>query len=210
MKKSITTTLVLAALTAAMTCSCSVGKPDINGKEQPIEHGWTLEQAAEFWLASVISDRETAVRNGEREPLTAKEIASLSEGHVRVSLPLQEGDPMPRMGATYRQAATGGYITFSDTTINGDSLHTMAVARYQLREPLYFNSDSAESVSMVQHRGNGIFTLYHYRTVRDRETQERRQEPEWDSAIISIYPNADSLLISRGAWTGEAYMSEKK
>ena len=47
MKKMLLLTAVV------LLTSCHMGRPDINGsKHQPIMHGWTYEQAGEFWLAA--------------------------------------------------------------------------------------------------------------------------------------------------------------
>ena len=201
-------TLSIFFLSALLLTSCGLGRPHINGGDQPIMDGWTLEQASEFWLASVLTDDWIAVHNGEGRWMTADEIAKLSKGHVGVDLTTYDTNPVPLMNRTYRQASTGGYITFRDTLLAGDTLHTFAVAEYAFREPMYFQTDSLSTTALVQKRGKGILTLYAKRTVRNRETGESYDIPEWKSAVISVYPGGDSLLVSRGRYACDAYVLE--
>ncbi len=200
--------LSILLLASLLLSSCNFGRPHINGGDQPIMDGWTLEQASEFWLASVLTDDWVAVHNGEGRWMTADEIAKLSKGHVGVDLPTYDSNPMPLMNRTYRQASTGGHITFRDTLLAGDTLHTIAVAEYEFREPMYFQTDSLSTTALVQKRGKGILTLYAKRTVRNRETGESYDIPEWKSAVISVYPGGDSLLVSRGRYACDAYVLE--
>ena len=100
------------------------------------------------------------------------------------------------------------YITFRDSVIVGDTLHTIGVADYRLSEPLYFSFNEKGATSMVQNRGKGIFTLYHMNRVRNREDGTVWYEPQWDAAVISVFPGADSLLICRGNTIYEAYTAE--
>ena len=125
-----------------------------------------------------------------------------------MELPTHDSNPLPYMNRTYRQSSTGGYITFRDTVISGDTLHTIAVADYDFREPMYFPFDSIAATALVQQRGKGILTLYKLRPVRNRDTNTMGEIPEWQSAVISVFPGADSLLISRGRYAGEAYVLE--
>ena len=42
----------------------------------------------------------------------------------------------------------------------------------------------------------------------NRETGESYDIPEWKSAVISVYPGGDSLLVSRGRYACDAYVLE--
>lgn len=216
---------IIAVLTLLASCNV-IHKPDINGSDrQPIMHGWTREQAGEYWLQSDLdSERSSATRNGG-EWMSAEQLASLDDENVQVKLPLApEGtNPLPRNGIAYRQADTDGFITFSfdekelvaDTilsaALNADSLTTkqlMTVGKAQvsLKEPLYFTNDTVFNC-YVQQRGRGIYTLYY---VTDRGTRHyphgRLQSL---AAVISVYDGADSLAICRGNRLGAAYKIKK-
>ena len=217
--------LIIAILTLFASCNV-IHKPDINGSDrQPIMHGWTREQAGEYWLQSDLdSERSSATRNGG-EWMSAEQLASLDDENVQVKLPLApEGtNPLPRNGIAYRQADTDGFITFNfdekelvaDTilsaVLNADSLTTkqlMTVGKAQvsLKEPLYFTNDTVFNC-YVQQRGRGIYTLYY---VTDRGTRHyphgRLQSL---AAVISVYDGADSLVICRGNRLGAAYKINK-
>ena len=105
----------LAAMMAAalLLTACNWGRPNINGWKsgQPIMDGWTHEMAGEYWLPSVMADQQ---------PQTAEEVANLQKVNVQVNLPVHEENPMPHDGITYRQASTGGFITFHLTPVEGD------------------------------------------------------------------------------------------
>lgn len=216
---------IFAVLVLFASCNV-IHKPDINGSDrQPIMHGWTREQAGEYWLQSDLdSERSSATRNGG-EWMSAEQLASLDDENVQVKLPLApEGtNPQPRNGIAYRQADTDGFITFSfdekelvaDTilsaALNADSLTTkqlMTVGKAQvsLKEPLYFTNDTVFNC-YVQQRGRGIYTLYY---VTDRGTRHyphgRLQSL---AAVISVYEGADSLVICRGNRLGAAYKIKK-
>ena len=204
-------TAAMSVALMTLMAGCIPGNPHrINGKNtgQPIMDGWTRQQAGEFWLAATLTDNWSDVINAKRGWMTAEELASLSNVNVKVTLPVHPENPMPKMGVTYRQKSTGGYITFRDSVIVGDTLHTIGVADYQLCEPLYFSFNEKGATSMVQNRGKGIFTLYHMNRVRNREDGTARYEPQWDAAVISVFPGADSLLICRGNTIYEAYTAE--
>lgn len=216
---------IFAVLVLFASCNV-IHKPDINGSDrQPIMHGWTREQAGEYWLQSDLdSERSSATRNGG-EWMSAEQLASLDDENVQVKLPLApEGtNPQPRNGIAYRQTDTDGFITFSfdekelvaDTilsaALNADSLTTkqlMTVGKAQvsLKEPLYFTNDTVFNC-YVQQRGRGIYTLYY---VTDRGTRHyphgRLQSL---AAVISVYEGADSLVICRGNRLGAAYKIKK-
>lgn len=217
--------LIIAILTLFASCNV-IHKPDINGSDrQPIMHGWTREQAGEYWLQSDLdSERSSATRNGG-EWMSAEQLASLDDENVQVKLPLApEGtNPLPRNGIAYRQADTDGFITFNfdekelvaDTILSAaltaDSLTiqrlmTIGKAQVSLKEPLYFTNDTVFNC-YVQQRGRGIYTLYY---VTDRGTRHyphgRLQSL---AAVISVYDGADSLVICRGNRLGAAYKINK-
>ena len=211
----------------ALFASCNViHKPDINGSDrQPIMHGWTFEQAGEYWLRSDLdSERSSATRSGG-EWMSAEQLASLDDENVQVKLPLApEGtNPLPRNGITYRQADTDGFITFNldekelvaDTilsaVLSADSLTvqqlmTVGKAQVCLKEPLYFSNDTIMNC-YVQQRGRGIYTLYY---ITDRGTRHYPHgRLQSFAAVVSVYANADSLVICRGNNLGPAYKIKK-
>lgn len=195
---------IIVALTAStlLLTACNLGRPNINGGKtgQPIMDGWTFEMAGEFWLPSVLHDEK---------PQTPEEVAHLNKVNVQVNLPVHESNPMPLDGVTYRQASTGGFITFHLTPVEGDTLHPIGTAEMQLRERMYWEQDTLTDIR-VQSRGKGIFTLYHIERQRKRgEPNQYNQYPQWNAAIISVYPGGDSLLICRGNWVGDAYVAER-
>lgn len=190
------------ACTLLLLTACNWGRPVINGEKtgQPIMDGWTYEMAGEFWLPSVLSDEK---------PQTPEEVANLTKVNVRVNLPVHEGNPMPRDGVTYRQASTGGFITFHLTPVEGDTLHPIGTADMHLREAMYWEQDTLTDVRVLNY-GKGIFATYHTERSHPRKKPERHIEyVQWNAAIISVYPGGDSLLICRGNWTGDAYVAEK-
>lgn len=195
----------LAAMMAAtlLLTACNWGRPNINGWKsgQPIMDGWTHEMAGEYWLPSVMADQQ---------PQTAEEVANLQKVNVQVNLPVHEENPMPHDGITYRQASTGGFITFHLTPVEGDTLCPVGTADLHLKEPMYFDRDSLKTVRVKSH-GKGIFSTYSIKQQPLRGQPKRyAEELEWNAAIISVYPGGDSLLICRGNTLGEAYVAEKK
>lgn len=166
-------------------------------------HGWTFEMAGEYWLPSVIS---------EKNPQTPEEVANLNEVNVQIHLPVHESNPMPRDGVTYRQVSTGGFITFHLTPVEGDTLHPIGTMDMLLKEPGYREQDTLKDVRLLSY-GKGIFTAYHI----ERHIKKTRQQGEpdgytehvaWNPIIISVYPGADSLIISRGNMLYDAYVAE--
>lgn len=212
--------LVLTIIaTGLLMTACNAGRPNINGgdSDQPIMDGWTFEQASEFWLASVLTDERTAVLNGEGEWLTPDSLAHLTKGHVRVKLPIHDGDPTPHWGVTYRQPQTGGFITFRDSaathlTVSGDTLQSIGLAHYHFCDNML--PESADTTVFVQSRGKGLFTGFLMNRVRKHHddgtwTWQKNGNPEWFPFIVSIYPGGDSLLVSRGLNPVEVFVIEK-
>ena len=194
--------LAVWAMSAWLLTACNLGRPNINGEKtgQPIMDGWLFEQAGEFWLPSVIR---------ELNPQTPEEWANLNKVNVQVKLPVHEGDPMPKDGATYRQASTHGYITFHLQGMEGDTLNPIGTADLWLKESNYFGQDTTFTVRVLQ-QGKGIFSTYHIKRQRQRGEPERYEEwVEWYPAIISVYPGGDSLLICRGNFLGDVYKLEE-
>ena len=180
--------------------ACNFGRPVINGGKtgQPIMDGWTFQMAGEYWLPSVM---------GELNPQTPEEFATLNKVNVQVKLPVFESNPMPKDGVIYRQASTGGLVTFHLTEVEGDTLNPVGTAEMWLREEGYFENDTTEV--RVLSRGKGIFTVYHIERQRQRGEPVRYEEfVRTDPAIISVYPDGDSLLICRGNFMGDAYVAE--
>lgn len=136
----------LAAMMAAalLLTACNWGRSNINGWKsgQPIMDGWTHEMAGEYWLPSVMADQQ---------PQTAEEVANLQKVNVQVNLPVHEENPMPHDGITYRQASTGGFITFHLTPVEGDTLCPVGTADLHLKEPMYFDRDSLKTVRVKSH-----------------------------------------------------------
>lgn len=192
--------IAIMAATATLLVGCNFGRPIINGEKtgQPIMDGWTRQMAGEYWLPSVLADKA---------PKTPEEVANLNEVNVQVKLPVHESNPMPQDGVTYRQASTGGYITFHLTTVEGDTLNPIGTAEMHLRESDYFDVDTIKDVRLLSY-GKGIFTTYHIQ----RQISKKKPEPyEWVEnypAIISVYPGGDSLIICRGNSIDDAYVAE--
>ena len=184
MNNKIITLTVVAALTAFGLTGCNiVHKPDINGSEhQPLLHGWTFEQAGEFWLQSALDDD----LNSE-SPMTAEQLARLDDENIRVNLPLApEGtNPQPRQKTIYRQQDTGGFLTFHS---HGDTL----MADVLLKEMMYFDQDTTLTC-YVQQRGRGIYTLYY---ITNYGTNAYPQGTFTSiAAVIAVHPGSDSLTI---------------
>lgn len=202
MKKNQRISLIAIVITSVLLITACNIRPNINGEKtgMPIMDGWTFEMAGEYWMPSVLS---------EANPKTAEEVANIDKVHVQVKLPVHEGNPMPREGVTYRQASTGGYITFRFTPVEGDTLNPVGTAEMHLKESGYFGIDTIKEARVVSY-GKGIFTTYHIERQRMRGEEERYDEwREWYPAIISVYPGGDSLLICRGNFVGDAYVAEK-
>lgn len=194
---------IAAALIAAilLLTACNLGRPNINGEKtgQPIMDGWLMEQAGEYWLPSVLR---------EENPQTPEEVANLTKVNVRVTLPVHEGNPMPKDGVTYRQASSGGFITFHLTPVEGDTLNPIGTADMQLKEERYFEHTDTAHVRLKSW-GKGIFTSYHImREPRKNEPSQYNEWVEWNAAILSVYPGGDSLLICRGNTIEDAYVAE--
>ncbi|MBO4672811.1 MAG: hypothetical protein J5616_00465 [Bacteroidaceae bacterium] len=195
--------IAVMAATALLLTACNFGRPIINGEKtgQPIMDGWTYEMAGEHWLPAVMTDQK---------PQTPEEVANLSEVNVQVKLPVHDGNPMPLDGVTYRQASTGGYITFHLNPVEGDTLNPIGTAEMLLKESGYFDLDTIKDVRLLSY-GKGIFSTYHIMRQRQRGEPERYNEwVENYPAILSVYPGGDSLLICRGNFVADAYVAEKE
>ena len=158
----ITSTIATGLLITILTGCNIIHKPDINGSDrQPIMHGWTFEQAGEFWLQSDLDGERIEATSNGKPWMTAEELASFDDEHVQVKLPIApEGtNPLPRNGIAYSQEGTGGFIKFNinpeaiakdtilraaltDAKLTAEQLMTVGYADIHLQEPLYFNEDS--------------------------------------------------------------------
>ena len=190
---------------------------NVNGgnSDQPIMDGWTFEMAAEFYLADELEYDYSRVVRGESDWLTPDSLARLTHGHVQVNIPLQQQDAKPRFGVTYRQPETGGTIIFMDTpslqpTCYGDSLPAIGEATFHFDDDMY-DYQTEPYTAYVQSRGKGLYTLYRMDRSRDPETNEWRDHsnPVWYPVIISVYPEGDSLVISRGMRALETFIPEQ-
>ena len=193
--------IAATAVAALLLTACNLGRPNINGGKtgQPIMDGWTFEMAGEYWLPSVFK---------EHNPQTPEEVATLNEVNVQINLPVHEGNPMPHDGVTYRQASTGGYITFHMIPIEGDTLHPVGTVEMLLKEDMYWERDTVKDVRVRSH-GKGIFSAYAIHRERQRGEPERSTESvAIVPVIISVYPGGDSLMISRGNMLYDAYVAE--
>lgn len=77
--------LFLAIVTTWLVACTLVHKPDINGSDhQPMMHGWSHEQAGEYWLQSVL-DKDLA----NEHPMTAEQLSTLDDENIQVHLPLE-------------------------------------------------------------------------------------------------------------------------
>lgn len=198
--------------------ACSLGRPSINGgdTDQPIMDGWTMEMAAEYWLASVLGYEHAAVVNDKGQWLTPDSLAHLTKGHVRVDLPIHESNPMPRFDVTYRQPKTGGIISFSNSpsqqpTISGDTLQSIGLIHYHFLDNMY--RDTADTTVYVQSHGKGLFTGFRMSHVRKREDDGSWKWVEhgmaqWSPFVISVYPGGDSLVVSRGLKCIETFIAD--
>ena len=204
-------TLVATLLLSVVLTSCNFGRPRINGgnSDQPIMDGWVREQAAEFWLRSMLSEKDVRA-------LKTDSIAHLTKGHVHVNLPVHDSNPQPRFDVVYRQPNTGGYITFRDTTYQeisqyDDTLQAMGLAHFQFIDEWYdktvdVNGETESTTAYVESRGKGIYTIFYMERIHDRKNQKEGEEtkwlerraPHWYPAVVSVYPGGDSLLVSRG------------
>lgn len=205
---------------ALLLASCNFGRPRINGGKdgQPIMDGWTYEEAAEYWLGSVLSGTRTILPDS---------LARLSKGHVHLSLPVHESNPEPRFGVAYRQPKTGGCITFVDSafqevTHNGDTLNAIGTVLFSMADAMYRSmnntrDDGKGSTVYVENRGKGLFTWYGMDRVRDRKSETKesgpvwheRRAPHWYGVVISVFPGGDSLLVSRGLDAVETFVAEE-
>lgn len=207
------------ASAAILLTACSL-RPRINGGDtgQPILDGWTRQEAAEYWLASMLTDEYIGVFNGTGQWLTPDSLAHLTQGHVQVELPVHEGNPEPRWNVTYRQPETGGFITFRDSaavlpSVTGDTVRADGLVSYHFVDGMY--PDSGDSIVYVQNRGKGIFTVFYMRRVRKRNRADDswswapHGDPNWYPLLVSVYPGGDSLLVSRGLKPIETFVDEK-
>lgn len=185
--------LFLAIVTTWLVACNIVHKPDINGSDhQPMMHGWTHEQAGEYWLQSVL-DKDLA----NEHPMTAEQLSTLDDENIQVHLPLApEGtNPKPRTDVSYRQQDTDGFVTFST---HGGTL----MANVLLKEPMYFDMDSTLTC-YVQQRGRGIYTLYY---ITDRGTKiYPNGRKRALAAVIAVFPGGDSIRVNRGNTMGPDY-----
>ncbi len=212
-------TIIICSTTLLFT-ACSLGRPNINGgdTDQPILDGWTIERAAEYWLASVLVDEYGSIINDKAQWLTPDSLSHLHKGHVRIDLPVQEGNPMPRFDVNYRQPKVGGVICFHDSasyqlTDSGDTLHSVGLIDYHFIDPMF--SESADSSVFMQSRGKGLFTGFRLKRTRKHQDDgswiwKQNGAPEWPSFIVSVYPGGDSLLVSRGIGRIETFIADGK
>ena len=178
--------------------------------------GWTYEEAAEYWLGSVLDDEHTLAANGKGQWLVPDSLARLTKGHVNLSLPVHDSQPLPRWGVTYRQPRTGGYITFRDSAAthplaSGDTLQSIGMINYHFQDNML--PRVTDSTAYMQSRGKGLFTAFWLSKVRTRQkdgswTIEPDEGAKWCPFVISVYPGGDSLLVSRGLKPVEVFVNE--
>jgi len=210
----------LAVLTSILLTACSFGRSNINGgdNDQPIMDGWTYEQAAEYWLGSLLEEEWYTVANGRGTWLSPDSLARLSKGHVNVELPVFDSHPMPHWDTTYHQTSTGGFITFKDSatshpTANDDTIKSIGIAHYHFKDNML--PESADTTVFIQSRGKGIFLGFLMSRVRSKRddgtwTTEPYGMPKICPFIISVYPGGDSLLVSRGRTPIETFVIDRK
>ena len=216
------------AVAALGLAGCNiVHKPDINGSDhQPMMHGWTYEQAGEYWLQAALDEERGNVSFEGRPWMTPEALASIDDENIQVDLPLapKGTNPQPRNGTTYRQAENDGFVTFhlmgqtqlaADTMLAGTlkyekltlgQMMTIGKADVRLQEPMYDSQDTTLTC-YVQQRGRGIYTLYY---ITNYGTNAYPQGTFTSiAAVIAVHPGSDSLTICRGNTIGPAYIAEK-
>ena len=211
--------LILLSFAVILMTACSFGRPQINGgdSDQPIMDGWTYQQAAEYWLGSLLDEEHSAVANGKGQWLVADSLARLTKGHVHLNLPISDSQPLPRWGVSYRQPHTGGYISFRDSTAthplaSGDTLQSIGIISYHFQDSMF--PESADSTVFMYRRGKGLFTGFWLSKVRSRQKDgawvtEPNSGAKWCPFVISVYPSGDSLLVSRGQEALEVFVDEQ-
>ena len=186
--------LLLACILTA--CGLSGGKHVTNNYPKP-----SAEQSAMRWLGDILMSDSGRVMSG-------LQLARLSEDHsIRmVNLPVCDKDVLPHMG-TYRHDATGGTIVFRPYTNEKDTVRPICqadihVTIHRWEDKVY--ADSAET-ECIQNRGNGILAIY--RIVHGggpnggkHRCYEKHPDgyPEYWGSLISVYPGADSLVLTWG------------
>lgn len=163
------------------------------------------EEDAPVWL-------KQQLMSDEGRAMTGQQLAALKDTYPRsVALPVSEADVLPRMG-TYTDPATGGTITFMPykspqeglkDTINPIALVAMRTVTHEWEDSKCVPAE-ADTVS-VQNRGGGILSLY--RIVHGHGPDGGKHRcydkhpngyPEYWGTLISVYPGADSLVMTVG------------
>ena len=100
-------------------------------------------------------------------------------------------------------------------TVMGDTLNAIGTVQCRFCDGLYELSESegADGPLYVQSRGRGLFTVFGMHRVRQYDDNGNWQwnpllSPEWWPAVISVYPGADSLVVSRGLQPVETFIAE--
>lgn len=165
----------------------------------------TPEEDASDWLKQqLMSDKGRA--------MTGQQLATLKDEHPRsVALPVSADEVLPRMG-TYTDPNTGGTITFMPykkpfeelkDTLNPVALVAMRTVTHEWESSASV-PDKADTVS-VQNRGAGILSLY--RIVHSNGPNGGKHRcydkhpdgyPEYWGTLMSVYPGADSLVMTVG------------
>lgn len=197
---------VAVALAAFGLMNCG-GRPSLptNG-DFPGGYPWpSPKEEAPVWLKQqLMSDKGRA--------MTGRQLATLKDNYPRsVALPVSDEEVLPRMG-TYTDPMTGGTITFLPykkphealkDTLNPVALVAMRTVTHEWEDSACVPA-KADTVS-VQNRGVGILSLY--RIVHSHGLDGGKHRcydkhpdgyPEYWGALMSVYPGADSLVMTVG------------
>lgn len=173
-------------------------------------------------------DLEYLLNSEEGQRMTADELANMSRSGsqkmkgagIEVHLPVTSADTRPVAGTAYiAEDSTSLVFTLYDAT---DTLNTVGTVDVEWHQDHWGNSHRSGQPPVsasyyVQSRGKGIYTFYSYQKEYDNYGNAVLDADGnavtnifFEGMLVFVYPDADSLLITRGhPDTEHTYRSEK-
>jgi hypothetical protein len=112
-----------------------------------------------------------------------------------IHFPLTDTDERPRENTPYVNPVTGSKMIFSLSTDDADfSIGSVTIEQKTVGEISLGNDTSAPSFTKyVQSRGKGVYALYAMSESSDSLTRRI-----WSRVLLYVYPDADSIMTTRG------------
>ena len=172
----------------------------------PSGHGGDDDNPMPTMQEECVNHLYDVLMSPEGRAMTGVQLAVLSDtGRLRnvfrIDLPVCEANQLPRMGI-YRNVGDSATFEFLPLAVDDplDTIHAVCQA-----VTTFGYDDSTPDTLLVHNRGNGILTLFRYVHRGGPNGGKHRcydkhpdGYPEYSSVVLSVFQDADSLIISSG------------